>query len=103
MAGAVPDYSGAAAVITALGLLGQVLELHARGRTSAALRDLLDLAPPTARRLAPGELAAAHAAPGSETTGVAAAAGTTATEVPLAAAQPGHRLRVRPGATAPAD
>ncbi len=52
--GAVPVYFEAAAVITALVQLGQVLELRARGRTQAALRALLDLAPPVAHRLAPG-------------------------------------------------
>jgi Cu+-exporting ATPase len=82
MGGAVPVYFEAAAVITALVLLGQVLELRARGRTSAALRALLDLAPPTARRLAAG---------GAES------------EVPLAAVQPGDRLRVRPGDKVPVD
>ncbi|HEY6323655.1 MAG TPA: heavy metal-binding domain-containing protein, partial [Thermoanaerobaculia bacterium] len=65
MAGAVPVYFEAAAVITALVLLGQVLELRARGRTSTALRALLELAPPTARRLTPGGVPGAHAAPGS--------------------------------------
>jgi Cu+-exporting ATPase len=82
MGGAVPVYFEAAAVITALVLLGQVLELRARGRTSAALRELLDLAPPTARRLDAG---------GAES------------EVPLAAVQPGDRLRVRPGDRVPVD
>jgi Cu+-exporting ATPase len=80
--GTVPVYFEAAAVITALVLLGQVLELRARSRTSAALRALLDLAPPAARRLAAG---------GSES------------EVPLAAVEPGDRLRVRPGDRVPAD
>ena len=84
MAGTVPVYFEAAAVITALVLLGQVLELRARGRTSAALRALLDLAPPTARRLVPG-------------------AGADEIDVPLAAVQPGDRLRVRPGDRVPVD
>src|SRR6202043_2431446 len=90
MAGAVPVYFEAAAVITALVLLGQVLELRARGRTSTALRALLDLAPPTARRLTPGGVPGAQAAPGSETAGAAAAAaaadaaGTDEIDVPLA-------------------
>jgi P-type Cu+ transporter len=107
MAGAVPVYFEAAAVITALVLLGQVLELRARGRTSTALRALLDLAPPTARRLTPGGVPGAHAAPGSETAGGAAdaagAAGTAEIDVPLAAVQPGDRLRVRPGDKVPVD
>lgn len=51
MGGAVPVYFEAAAVITALALLGQVLELRARERTSGAIRALLDLAPKTARRI----------------------------------------------------
>jgi Cu+-exporting ATPase len=75
-------YFEAAAVITALVLLGQVLELRARRRTSGAIRSLLGLAPKTARRLAED--------------------GTEA-DVPLAAVQPGDRLRVRPGEKAPAD
>jgi len=49
--GAVPVYFEAAAVITVLVLLGQVLELRARERTSGAIKALLDLAPKTARRL----------------------------------------------------
>jgi Cu+-exporting ATPase len=75
-------YFEAAAVITALVLLGQVLELRARARTSGAIRALLDLAPKTARRLA--------------------ADGTEA-DVPLADVQPGDRLRVRPGEKVPVD
>ncbi|MBS0360171.1 MAG: copper-translocating P-type ATPase, partial [Proteobacteria bacterium] len=51
MGGAVPVYFEAAAVITVLVLLGQVLELRARARTSGAIRALLDLAPKTARRI----------------------------------------------------
>ena len=109
MAGAVPVYFEAAAVITALVLLGQVLELRARGRTSVALRALLDLAPPTARRLAPGTVPGAPAAPASEAalsteaTPASGAAGTAEIEVPLAAVQPGDRLRVRPGDRVPVD
>ena len=75
-------YFEAAAVITALVLLGQVLELRARSRTSAAIRALLGLQPRTARRLA---------ADGSEH------------EVPLEQVHPGDRLRVRPGERVPVD
>ena len=49
--GAVPVYFEAAAVITVLVLLGQVLELKAREETSGAIRALLDLSPKTARRI----------------------------------------------------
>ena len=49
--GEVPVYFEAAAAITTLVLLGQVLELRARGRSSSALKALLGLAPKTARRL----------------------------------------------------
>ena len=51
MGGAVAVYFEAASVITALALLGQVLELRAREQTSGAIRALLDLAPKTARRI----------------------------------------------------
>src|SRR3954469_20867036 len=80
--GAVPAYFEAAAVITVLVLLGQVLELRARESTSGALRALLDLAPKTARRLRPD---------GGEE------------EVALDAIQVGDRLRVRPGEKVPVD
>ncbi|MGH7402300.1 MAG: heavy metal translocating P-type ATPase [Candidatus Rokuibacteriota bacterium] len=80
--GAPPVYFEAAAVITALVLLGQVLELRARSATSGAIRALLGLAPKTARRLRPD---------GSEE------------DVPLADVQPGDRLRVRPGERVPVD
>ena len=80
--GEVPVYFEAAAMITALVLLGQVLELRARGRTGAAIRALLDLAPPTARRI--GE-------DGGEA------------EVALAEVRPGDLLRVRPGDKVPVD
>ena len=53
--GAVETYFDTAVVITVLVLLGQVLELRARGRTSAAIRQLLDLAPKTARIIRDGE------------------------------------------------
>ncbi|MDQ4062042.1 MAG: heavy metal translocating P-type ATPase [Pseudomonadota bacterium] len=80
--GSVPVYFEAAAVITVLVLLGQVLELRARERTSGAIRALLDLAPKTARRLRPD---------GSDE------------EVALEAVQPGDLLRVRPGDKVPLD
>jgi len=80
--GEVGVYFEAAAVITTLVLLGQVLELRARSRTSGAIRALLGLVPKTARRIAED---------GSET------------DVPLADVQPGDRLRVRPGERVPAD
>jgi P-type Cu+ transporter len=118
MAGAVPVYFEAAAVITVLVLLGQVLELRARGKTSAALRALLDLAPPTARRIAaagdPGKAgrtgeeagggdhgAACHGDAGHGDAGHGGASAET--EVPLAAVVPGDRLRVRPGDRVPVD
>ena len=78
-----PDvYFEAAAAITTLVLLGQVLELRARSRTSAAIRALLDLSPKTARVLLPD---------GSEK------------DIPLDQVHPGDRLRVRPGEKVPAD
>jgi Cu+-exporting ATPase len=80
--GEVPVYFEAAAVITVLVLLGQVLELRARARTGGALRALLNLAPKTARRLQDG---AADA------------------EIPVAAVVVGDRLRVRPGDAIPVD
>jgi Cu+-exporting ATPase len=80
--GTVPVYFEAAAVITALVLLGQVLELRARSRTGAAIRALLGLTPKTARRI--GE-------DGSET------------DVPLEQVRVGDRLRVRPGEKVPVD
>jgi Cu+-exporting ATPase len=80
--GAVPVYFEAAAVITTLVLLGQVLELRARRQTGGAIRALLDLRPRTARRLD---------ADGREH------------EVPLDAVQVGDRLRVRPGEKVPVD
>jgi len=80
--GAVAVYFEAAAVITALVLLGQVLELRARETTSGAIRALLDLAPKTARLIAPD---------GSER------------EVALEEVVIGNRLRVRPGEKIPVD
>src|SRR5262249_54535714 len=80
--GAPPVYFEAAAVITTLVLLGQVLELRARSATSGAIRALLGLAPKTARRLGAG---------GGEE------------DVPIDLVQPGDRLRVRPGERVPVD
>ncbi len=82
MGGAVPVYFEAAAVITALALLGQVLELRAREQTSGAIKALLDLAPKTARRIA---------ADGSDE------------EVGIEMIAVGDRLRVRPGEKVPVD
>ncbi|WP_119462216.1 heavy metal translocating P-type ATPase [Rhodospirillaceae bacterium SYSU D60014] len=79
--GEVGVYFEAAAVITVLVLLGQVLELRARERTSGALRGLLDLAPKTARLLRDGH----------------------DEEVPLEQVQIGDCLRVRPGEKIPVD
>jgi Cu+-exporting ATPase len=82
----VPIYYEAAAVITTLVLLGQVMELRARGRTSSAIRSLLQLAPATARRLR------------------ASSSGTEIEEeVPIEHVVVGDRLRVRPGERIPAD
>jgi Cu+-exporting ATPase len=80
--GQVGLYFEVAAVITVLVLLGQVLELRARSRTSDAIRQLLSLAPPVARRIA---------ADGREA------------DVPLEQVQAGDRLRVRPGEKVPVD
>jgi Cu+-exporting ATPase len=80
--GAVAVYFEAAAVITVLVLLGQVLELRAREATSGAIKALLDLAPKTARRI--DELGADH-------------------DVALDDVAVGDRLRVRPGEKVPVD
>jgi P-type Cu+ transporter len=80
--GQVGVYFEAAAVITTLVLLGQVLELRARSRTGAAIRALLGLAPKTARLIAED---------GSEK------------DVPLDTVKSGDRLRVRPGEKIPVD
>ena len=80
--GAVAVYFEAAAVITVLVLLGQVLELRAREATSGAIKALLELAPKTARRL--GDDGADH-------------------EVQIDSLQVGDRLRVRPGEKVPVD
>jgi Cu+-exporting ATPase len=80
--GRVGVYFEAAAVIVSLTLLGQLLELRARSKTSAAIKALLGLAPKTARRLD---------ANGSEE------------DIPLEHVHPGDRLRVRPGEKVPVD
>jgi Cu+-exporting ATPase len=80
--GEVAVYFESAAVIVTLVLLGQVLELRARGRTGAAIRALLGLAPATARRVD---------------------ADGTERDVPLDAVRVGDRLRVRPGEKVPVD
>ncbi|MGH9603405.1 MAG: heavy metal translocating P-type ATPase [Terriglobales bacterium] len=80
--GAAPVYFEAAAAITVLVLLGQVLELRARSQTSSAIRALLDLSPKTARRLR---------SDGSDE------------DIPLEQVHPGDRLRVRPGEKVPVD
>ena len=82
MGGQPEVYFEAAAAITTLVLLGQVLELRARSRTGAAIRALLDLNPKLARRLRDD---------GSEQ------------DVPLDQVHPGDRLRVRPGEKVPVD
>src|SRR5580658_3662719 len=78
-----PDvYFEAAAAIVTLVLLGQVLELRARSRTSSAIRALLDLSPKIARRMSED---------GSER------------DIPLDQVRPGNKLRVRPGEKIPVD
>ncbi|HSV62618.1 MAG TPA: copper-translocating P-type ATPase [Chthoniobacterales bacterium] len=74
-------YFEAAAMITVLVLVGQVLELRARRRTGHAIRGLLDLTPPTARLISNGE----------------------EREVPLADVKSGDTLRIRPGEKIPVD
>jgi Cu+-exporting ATPase len=78
----IPVYYEAAAVITVLVLLGQVLELRAREQTGGAIRALLNLAPKTARRIRPD---------GNDE------------EVPLESLHIGDRMRVRPGDSVPVD
>ncbi len=80
--GMVPVYFEAAAFITTLVLLGQVMELKARSQTGSAIRALLDLAPKKARRVGVN---------GSEE------------DVPIDALQVGDKLRVRPGEKVPVD
>jgi len=81
MGGKPPVYFEAAAAITTLVLLGQVLELRARSRTGAAIRALLDLSPKMARMLRNGK----------------------EEDVPLDQVKAGDRLRVRPGERIPVD
>jgi Cu+-exporting ATPase len=81
--GGYPDvYFEAAAAITTLVLLGQVMELRARSRTSAAIRALLDLSPKSARLVD---------------------ADGTEKDIPLDQVKPGDKLRVRPGEKIPVD
>jgi Cu+-exporting ATPase len=80
--GLIPVYYEAAAVVTVLVLLGQVLELRAREKTGGAIRALLKLAPKTGRRIR---------------------ADGTDEEVPLDQVRVGDRLRVRPGEAVPVD
>jgi Cu+-exporting ATPase len=80
--GEVPLYFEAAAVITTLVLLGQVMELRARSRTGAAIKALLGLAPKTARRITDDG---------------------TEEDVQLDQVHVGDRLRVRPGERVPVD
>ncbi|HUC54900.1 MAG TPA: heavy metal translocating P-type ATPase [Candidatus Cybelea sp.] len=82
MGGAAPVYFEAAAVITTLVLLGQVLELRARQRTSGAIRALLNLAPQQAHLLASNGIER---------------------DIALDQVQRGQRLRVRPGERVPVD
>jgi Cu+-exporting ATPase len=81
MHGVVEPYFDTAVVITALVLLGQVLEIRARSRTSAALKGLLGLAPKTARKVI----------------------GLLENDIPVADVRVGDRLRVRPGERVPVD
>jgi P-type Cu+ transporter len=80
--GEAPVYFEAAAVITVLVLLGQILELRARSKTSSAIKALLGLTPKTARMVRDD---------GNEA------------DVPLEQVKPGDRLRVRPGERVPVD
>ena len=82
MMGTVPVYFEAAAVIMALVLLGQVMELRARSKTSAAIKLLLGLAPKTARIVRTD---------------------SSEEDIPLEQVQPGDVLRVRPGEKVPVD
>jgi P-type Cu+ transporter len=83
--GVVENYFDTAVVITVLVLLGQVLELRARGRTGAAIRHLLNLAPPTARVIREGPN------------------GKEEIDAPVAHVHVGDLIRVRPGERIPVD
>jgi P-type Cu+ transporter len=97
-----PDlYFEAAAAITTLVLLGQVMELRARSRTSAAIRALLDLSPKTARLLVTDSTTSAGEVASGE--GTEGAGEVTEKDIPLEQVQPGDRLRVRPGEKIPVD
>src|SRR5208282_465802 len=86
-----PDvYFEAAAAIVTLVLLGQVLELRARSRTSSALRALLDLSPKQARLIMLSEDGSPNGREDER-------------DIPLAQVKPGDRLRVRPGEKIPVD
>ena len=76
MHGRVEPYYDTAAMVTVLVLLGQVLEIRARSRTSSAIKKLLGLAPKTARLVKPDG---------------------TEGDVPIELVQPGDHLRIRPG------
>jgi Cu+-exporting ATPase len=104
MDGTVAVYFEAAAVITSLVLLGQVLELRAREQTSGAIRALLDLTPTTAHRLepVPGRPSADDAAGGGAGERSGPVTGPE-TDVDLAEVRPGDLLRVRPGEQVPVD
>jgi Cu+-exporting ATPase len=80
--GAVEPYFDTAVVVTVLVLLGQVLELRARGQTAGAIRKLLSLAPKTARIVRPD---------GREQ------------DIPISHVHPGDQLRIRPGEKVPVD
>lgn len=82
MHGGVAVYFEAAAVITTLVLLGQVLEIRARQRTSGAIRELLHLTPQTAHRVS---------------------SGSSDAEIPFDQVRQGDLLRVRPGERVPVD
>ena len=101
MAGYPDVYFEAAAAIATLVLLGQVMELRARSRTSAAIRALLDLSPKTAHLL----VADTKSTDGEVTAGEVKAGEVIEKEkdIPLEQVQPGDRLRVRPGEKIPVD
>ena len=90
-----PDvYFEAAAAIVTLVLLGQVLELRARSRTSSAIRALLDLSPKMARLMSKN---------GSEDGSDDGSKESSERDIPLEQVKPGDRLRIRPGEKIPVD